>query len=1129
MRIPDGPTIRRALQHAYDATTIARGQVYLRQNRVKTCSIAPESNDQLEIEALVQGTEETPYDVAVSLINKDGNWLLEGDCTCPMEIDCKHCAAAVLRAADSFDSHSGGTFPFYDEVLPAVAPSPPVQVRMDPALKAWLNKIANSLSAQESSEPDTAANASPKTQLRYVLRPEPGRIRLELAHVRALKSGGFGQPSHCHLSSLLNPSHSQTVDAVDMELARKVALTQNHFNTYEAFLEGEQGARLLPELLATGRCYWRGCGKQRPPLTPGKPRRATAEWEVDKTGSQKPVFKSEPPVTAILPLSPLWYIDESTHECGPLETGLPPAIATAWFSAPVVHPELAETVAIQLADHQERVRLPPLRNVTIDKIERVRPTARLLLYSTRLKKQFYGYRDAWDKERASGDVHLARLDFDYAGVQVEPFADVPVLERFEDGHLHRMRRNMGFEREAFNRLADSGLSPVEDIFYNYDLGKHANTLACSHPDEWLMFVHHDLPELRRQGWDIEVDESFQLRIVEPESWYTDAEAEADGNDWFGVELGIVVDEKKVNLLPILLQLIGENPRAMKPDQLAQMPDDALLPVPLPDGGNVMLTAARTRQMLGALLELMNPESLDREGRLRLPKLRAMEFADDSDWNWMGAAELREFAKRLRGFSGITQVSPPPNLNATLRPYQLEGLSWLQFLREYDLAGVLADDMGLGKTVQALAHLLIEKQSGRMDRPSLVIAPTSLMTNWRQEAERFAPDLKTLVLHGLDRKQHFDHIADHDLVVSSYPLLPRDHAVLKKIDYHCLILDEAQYIKNPKTKYAQAACSLNARHRLCLTGTPMENHLGELWSLFRFLLPGFLGDETRFNSAFRRPIERANDEQRRKLLAKRVAPFLLRRRKEEVVKELPPKTEIVQNIELTGAQRDLYESVRLTMHERVKQEVNKKGFSRAHIIILDALLKLRQICCHPQLLSLASAKKIKDSAKLGLLMDLVPEMIEEGRRILLFSQFTSMLALIEAELKKKKIPYVLLTGKTNDRATPIEQFQSGKVPLFLISLKAGGTGLNLTAADTVIHYDPWWNPAVENQATDRAHRIGQSKNVFVYKLMTVGTVEEKISAMQERKRELVEGLLSEEKRDQVKLSAEDLDVLFAPIE
>jgi SNF2 family DNA or RNA helicase len=511
------------------------------------------------------------------------------------------------------------------------------------------------------------------------------------------------------------------------------------------------------------------------------------------------------------------------------------------------------------------------------------------------------------------------------------------------------------------------------------------------------------------------------------------------------------------------------------------------------------------------------------------RLRALELSDAADWRWLGPTELRGLARRLRDFHGIRPVPPPAGLKADLRPYQQAGLNWLQFLREYELAGVLADDMGLGKTVQTLAHLLVERESGRADRPSLVIAPTSLMTNWRQEAAKFAPALRVLVLHGLDRKAHFERIPEHDLVLTTYPLLPRDLPHLLEHEFHCVILDEAQFIKNAKTTYAQAACQLKARHRLCLTGTPMENHLGELWSLFHFLLPGFLGDELDFNGRFRRPIEKHGDADRRGVLAKRVAPFLLRRRKEQVALELPPKTEITQSVELTGPQRDLYESVRLAMHARVRAEVAKKGLARSRIIVLDALLKLRQICCHPQLLSLPAAKKVKDSAKLDLLLELLTTMLAEGRRVLLFSQFTSLLALIEAELAKREIRYVLLTGDTTDRATPVEQFQRGEVPLFLISLKAGGTGLNLTAADTVIHYDPWWNPAVENQATDRAHRIGQDKQVFVDRLIAVGTVEEKIAALQVRKRALVDGLLNAEGTGKLDLTSEDLDFLFNPAE
>jgi SNF2 family DNA or RNA helicase len=547
-------------------------------------------------------------------------------------------------------------------------------------------------------------------------------------------------------------------------------------------------------------------------------------------------------------------------------------------------------------------------------------------------------------------------------------------------------------------------------------------------------------------------------------------------------------------------------------------------------------AGRLREILGVLIELFDPAALNGQERLRLNRVRAAQLGTltDANWKWHGGDALRELGRKLGGVREVTPVPPPAGLRAVLRPYQLEGLSWLQFLREFELAGVLADDMGLGKTVQALAHLLVEKEAGRLDRPSLVVAPTSLMVNWGAEATRFAPDLKVLTLHGGERKQHFERLTEHDLVLTTYPLLLRDEKVLAATDWHLLILDEAQYIKNHRTQYAQLACALKARHRLCLTGTPMENHLGELWSLFNFLLPGFLGDDKRFRNLFRTPIEKGNDQERREVLSRRVAPFILRRRKEQVATELPPKTEVLNQVELTGGQRDLYESIRLAMHEKVRAEVNRKGMARSQIIILDALLKLRQVCCDPRLLKLETARKVTESAKLELLLDLLPEMLAEGRRILLFSQFTSMLALIEEKLAKLKfeerpLQWVKLTGDTTDRATPVNRFQAGEVPLFLISLKAGGTGLNLTAADTVIHYDPWWNPAVENQATDRAHRIGQDKKVFVYKLITQGTVEEKIVAMQERKRELMDGLLNDDRKSGFKLSADDIDFLFAPLE
>jgi SNF2 family DNA or RNA helicase len=549
---------------------------------------------------------------------------------------------------------------------------------------------------------------------------------------------------------------------------------------------------------------------------------------------------------------------------------------------------------------------------------------------------------------------------------------------------------------------------------------------------------------------------------------------------------------------------------------------------------VDLPGTRLKPFVDVLRDLFDRTESADDGRIRLSRFDAGALADLESQGVAirGAERLRELARRLKGFAGIAEVEPPAGLQLELRPYQRRGLDWLQFLREYGLAGCLADDMGLGKTVQALAHLLLEKESGRLERPALVVAPTSLMGNWRREAARFAPALRTLVLHGLDRHDRFDAIPGHDLILTTYPLLPRDEARLLKERFHSLILDEAQTVKNPKSQAASVVRAIQAEHRLALTGTPMENHLGELWALFDFLMPGFLGDQTRFRRLWRTPIEQHRDPDRQERLARRVAPFLLRRRKQDVASELPPKTEIVKSVTLGEPQAALYEAIRLSMEKRVRDAIAAQGLARSRIEILDALLKLRQTCCDPRLLKLPAAARVKESAKLELLMDLMPEQLEEGRRILLFSQFTSMLSLIEEELTDRGIVYAKLTGQTRKRDEAIDSFRSGAADLFLISLKAGGVGLNLTEADTVILYDPWWNPAVEAQAADRAHRIGQDKPVFVYKLVAERTVEERILAMQEKKRALAEAVYGQARPggegEGLDLSAADLQDLFAPL-
>jgi SNF2 family DNA or RNA helicase len=661
-------------------------------------------------------------------------------------------------------------------------------------------------------------------------------------------------------------------------------------------------------------------------------------------------------------------------------------------------------------------------------------------------------------------------------------------------------------------------------------------LYTGEDDQQLMNFHvHQIPALKELGWKIFTEDKYDFIPDNlDQNWYAKVEERKTKED-FSFEMGVEINGKQYNLLPLMIDLIERHPHLLDKNFLNNKPDDFLLNGKLPNGIRIPLPLHRVRAVLMALHDLWSHDPLDKSGKLVMNKLRAAELANidsilkDSKLQWFDESRLRDFGEKILSGSKIENVIIPDTFRADLRPYQKEGVNWLQFLMHSGLSGVLADDMGLGKTVQTLAHILIEKKSGRLNAPCLVAAPTSLMPNWLQETNRFAPELKVMTLHGPRRAHLYKEIENYDIILTTYPLLVRDKEIFVNKHFHIVILDEAHLIKNPMAKMTQVAMQLQSTQRLCLTGTPLENHLGELWSLFHFLLPGLLGNRRQFALNFRGPIEKEQDSFRTSQLVSRVRPFMMRRTKSEVAQELPPKVEITQTVDLTEEQKIMYESVRLSMEARVQEAISERGFDRSRLVILDALLKLRQICCDPRLVNLPSVKRGHMGSKLELLMQMLPEMIEEGRRILLFSQFTSMLDLIKESLHKEEIPYLELTGKTKDRASPVNAFQAGEVPLMLISLKAGGTGLNLTRADTVIHFDPWWNPAAEAQATDRAHRIGQNKSVFVYKIITNGTVESKIIKMQELKRRLFNDIMDESGGSKPSFTSDDLQALLEPLD
>jgi SNF2 family DNA or RNA helicase len=616
------------------------------------------------------------------------------------------------------------------------------------------------------------------------------------------------------------------------------------------------------------------------------------------------------------------------------------------------------------------------------------------------------------------------------------------------------------------------------------------------------------------------------KMLEVEGW--EANVRETGNDGIDLDMSVLAAGERLPLAALLADLLRRETRWLDALSLADIPDGENILLFSADNRCLRVRAERVKPLVRLLIDLFDGH---RYGPLRLSRFDAkrLDFLLDARrWQFHGPESVRQLAERLRDAQGVQAVEPPRGLRLELRDYQRRGLAWLQYLRQHELSGILADDMGLGKTAQTLAHLLCEKEAGRLIHPALVVLPTSLIFNWKNEAARYAPDLRVLSLHGQGRQHRFAHIPEYDVILTTYPLLWRDGEALRAHRYYLLALDEAQVVKNARSKGAKEIRRIDATHRLCLTGTPLENHLGELWTQFDFLLPGFLGDLKSFTRMWRNPIEKHGDALRRDLLARRIRPFILRRKKDEVATELPPKTTIIRSVELVGSQRDLYATVRAAMDERVRAQIAEHGLMRSQIVILDALLKLRQVCCDPRLVKSAAARKIRESAKLDLLMDMLPEMAAEGRRILLFSQFTAMLDLIQIELDNARLRYLRLTGETRDRETPIKAFQAGAAPVFLISLKAGGVGLNLTAADTIIHYDPWWNPAVENQATDRAHRLGQDKPVFVYKLIVAGSIEEKILALQEKKASLVSSILSEGQANAPKFTPEDLAALFASL-
>ncbi|MCB9586923.1 MAG: DEAD/DEAH box helicase [Polyangiaceae bacterium] len=747
------------------------------------------------------------------------------------------------------------------------------------------------------------------------------------------------------------------------------------------------------------------------------------------------------------------------------------------------------------------------------------------------------------------ELPVMKLRFNYGGIQVRPEGDGDLDDLdfdFDlDGEISSgpksdvVDRDRAAEARAQCMLETFGavdLSCVEDVIPPF--GSEADYLVQSsnNAHSQCSFMAHAVPQLRKLGWRVEIHKDFPYQIVEGHvPWYADVDQpDDDAPGWFSLELGVEVSGERVNLLPALVELLDFCPDSESLDALLKLPA-RYRAIPVGPNRYLPIQPERLKHLLSVLLDLYRGGNKGEGGVIEfdpgavgcLTQLEDAMGEAGTQLKWTGAQDVVERARALSRAPSF--VSEPVSLKATLRSYQHEGLTWMQHLREHGACGVLADDMGLGKTLQTIAHLTKEKEEHRTDLPSLVLVPTSLIGNWQRETKKFAPHLKICVLHGPKRHERFERASKADVVLTTYPLLVRDIDRLEEMDFHYVILDEAQAIKNPRSQIARTVRRLNSRHRMCLTGTPVENNLEELWSLFDFLMPGLLGEAARFRAAFRIPIEREGNDARLEALRRRVSPFILRRLKESVATELPPKTELVRPVEIHGDQRELYEAIRVAAHDDVRKAIRKKGFAASTVAILDALMQLRQVCCDPRLVHVAGASECQGNAKFEMFFELLTTHLEQGRRVLVFSQFTRMLALISQELGKRNTGHVVLTGGTADRQGLVDRFEAGEVDVFLISLKAGGTGLNLTSADTVIHYDPWWNAAAQAQATDRAYRIGQKRPVFVYNLIVSGSVEERMLHLQRRKRHLADTLLGGGSAAPKAISEEDIDSLLAPLD
>lgn len=1133
-----------------DQHTWLKGQlIFARKDWHEITVLEVDSNGDIDLQGRILGTRKTPYVQFVRLSRMHSHaskWQVHGVCSCPVGFNCKHSAALLLFAKKQLQFHLPGAIAKNSNQLPL-------------ELCLWLNQWQHNQHIHNSPRPATQTPPA-EFQLFYLLHAGQGHLWLSLYKI---KRKDLQQLYEYKKLPKLHPVKKSVLDLItdmpnyvhpetDLPILLKIAPSASgiHGQQHLCFpVSGLLGEQVLDHLEATGRTGHR------------LPKGELATWEASS------ITRHAQPSDIDL----VWNeIDENNHQRGPAykaafnlkeATGKPGELV--WMPLPHLYFSHSNTLQrVNLPIHENAIRqlsmmppvpakaMPDLANLLCPTLPEswAKNTARLcnvksmdhppqfrvrLTKTGRLGNQLLSDTFWPNVCEATGDrVIVLEMSYDQANWLGVPAHCKQRLLKLEDDqgntvlytrhHTHEQNALNGFcmDLPAMAWLVDAMLDERKEMLVKAihkmqaEPGDHDIIFNfCRVPDQatsWPELIEATQAWCASQGMEFKADEDCNIKRLHNVQIELAVERQQEG--WLDASFSILMEDHPVSLADVLHQTLDKNPDLFETITKGMF-ENITVCIDEEQGLYADLSIDQLQPILHLLQRLLNSKN----AVLSLPGWELGELQAAAEHLQVTAPDsIRDVITNFDAVIRDHQIQISSLFRATLRPYQQEGVAWIQLLAKLNMNGLLADDMGLGKTVQTLAVLSTQGEND----VALVIAPNSLVHNWAREADQFLPHFKVICL-GAGQQPLIEELTACQLVVCPFSMVYRLRWALESIQWTWLVVDESQRIKNANTQSARTIKQIKATRRLALSGTPIENHLGELWSQLDFLMPGLLGSRKEFDNNWRKPIEKDADPWVANRLAARIKPFIKRRTKAEVAKELPLKTEQIIRVPLGPKQAQAYETVRATMDKRLRDILSQKGFAKSQILFLEALLRLRQICCDPALVNDKAP-----SAKLELLLDLLQTLVVEKRTVLVFSQFAEMLHRIEAELRERDISCLKLTGQTKNREELIEQFRTGAAPVFLISLKAGGVGLNLTEADTVIMFDPWWNPAAEQQAVDRAHRIGQTRQVNVIRLIAENTVEEKILKLQDRKNDIAKQVLAGKQLDTVLNEEDFLEMLAA---